>query len=228
MDHQQPAPGERKQHREERRDALENRQNLLQTAAKLFTERGVEAVTMTDITKAAGVGQGTLYRHFAHKGALCEALVSPQFEQFQREASTNFGHDEANTEPLQLVLLFLIQYANFIEAHTAYLQAIYAVYQTQHNFNFYQCSRHQWNRERIKSYLQKAVAVGACRADLDCEYFADALLAPIQIDLYLYHRHTLHWSAERIITGLSQLVEGLAPLPSRMTEQKPDHSSFSR
>ena len=220
MDCQQHDPGKRKQHREERRDALENRQSLLQTAAALFMKNGVEAVTMTDIAKATGVGQGTLYRNFSHKGALCDALVAPQFERFQAEASANFGYDEATTEPLQLVHLFLVQFANFIETHTCYLQTIYTAYQTQHDFSFYQCNRHQWNRERVKHYLQNAVAKGTCRADLDCDYLADALLAPIQIDLYLYHRHCLGWSAERIMIGLSQLVEGLAPLPAQTTEQK--------
>ncbi|HEY3992206.1 MAG TPA: TetR/AcrR family transcriptional regulator [Ktedonobacteraceae bacterium] len=218
MDRKQHTLGEQKQCREERRDALENRQTLLQTAATLFTERGVEVVTMTDIAKAAGLGQGTLYRHFAHKGALCDALIAPQFEQFQREASANFGYAEETTEPLHLVHLFLVQFAHFIEDHTAYLQIIYAAYQTQRDFSFYQCSRHQWNRERVKYYLQNAVRVGACRADLDCDYLADALLAVIQIDLYLYHRHTLGWSVERIMLGLSQLLEGLAPLASQIAE----------
>ncbi len=218
MDRQRLASGEQKPRREERRDALENRQCLLQTAEALFAERGVEAVTMTEIARVAGVGQGTLYRHFAHKGELFEALLSPHFQHFQEEANANFGYDEATTNPLQLVHLFLMYFARFIEEHTAYLQALYTAYQTQGGLSFYQCAGHQWNKEWINRALQNAVTVGACRADLDSDYLADALLAPIQVDLYLYQRHILGWSVERIVTGLSQLVEGLAKCPSHPLE----------
>lgn len=208
MNHRQQNP--REQRREERRDALENRQSLLQTADALFTERGVEAVTMTEIARAAGVGQGTIYRHFSHKGELMEALLFPHFEHFQEEATANFGNEEATTHPLQLIRLFLIHFAYFIEEHTAYLRALYTAYQTQGGLSFYQCAGHQWNRKWVLHYLQDAIAMGACRTDLDSDYLADALLAAIQVDLYLYQRHTLGWSVERIVTGLSQLIEGLA------------------
>lgn len=203
-----------KQKREERRDALENRQRLLQTAEVLFIARGVEAVTMTDIAKEAGVGQGTLYRHFEHKGVLCEALLASAFKRFQVESAANFGYDEATTNPLQLLQLFLVRYTQLIEEHTAYLQGAYTSYQTQGGTGFYQCDSHQSHRERIKHYVQNAVAMGVCRPELDSDWLADALLATVQVDLYLYQRHTLGWSVERILAGLASLVAGLVKCPS--------------
>lgn len=201
-----------KQKREERRDALENRERLLQTADALFTARGVEAVTMTDIAKEAGVGQGTLYRHFEHKGVVCEALLTSVFERFEIESAANFGYDEATTNPLQLVQIFLVRYTQLIEEHTAYLQGVYTSYQTQGGAGFYQCDSHQAHRERIKHYVQHAISLGICCPDLDSEWLADALLATVQVDLYLYQRHTLGWSVERILAGLAPLVTGLSLL----------------
>lgn len=198
-----------KRRREERRDALENRQHLLQTARSLFAEKGVEAVTMTDIAKAASVGQGTLYRHFKHKGELCEALMEANMQQFQEQAEANFGIDETVVSQKQLLILFLSHLAHFVESNTAFLQVTYSSEQAQEESSFYLCLEYQWPQGKVKQWLQGAVTNGECRADLDVEYMTDALLAPLQIDLYLYHRRTLGLSIERIIAGLQQLVEGV-------------------
>jgi AcrR family transcriptional regulator len=81
--------------REERRDAAEHRKRILQTAEMLFDEHGVNAVSMHQIAKTAGVGQGTLYRRYAHKGDLCLDLIQDfsqefveQIEQYLKENHT--------------------------------------------------------------------------------------------------------------------------------------------
>nr|WP_279537902.1 TetR/AcrR family transcriptional regulator [Paenibacillus turpanensis] len=62
-----------------RRDAQETSDLILQAAADLFNRHGIEAVSMHQIAKAAGVGQGTLYRRYANKGDLCMELLKDSF-----------------------------------------------------------------------------------------------------------------------------------------------------
>ena len=57
-----------------RRDAAENRRRLLDAAARVFSERGLDA-GVEEIARAAGVGMGTLYRRFPTKDALISELV---------------------------------------------------------------------------------------------------------------------------------------------------------
>lgn len=56
-----------------RRDAERNRVRMLQAAAEVFADRGLSA-TLDDVAHHAGLGVGTVYRRFADKGALIEAL----------------------------------------------------------------------------------------------------------------------------------------------------------
>lgn len=56
-----------------RADAARNRAKILQTASRMFAEQGL-AVTMDDIAREAGLGTGTVYRRFADREALVEAL----------------------------------------------------------------------------------------------------------------------------------------------------------
>ncbi|MBT2539749.1 helix-turn-helix transcriptional regulator [Streptomyces sp. ISL-44] len=59
----------------ERADAARNRAAVLEAAARLFAEYGVEAVSMDQVAAAAGVGKGTLFRRFGDKSGLAAALL---------------------------------------------------------------------------------------------------------------------------------------------------------
>jgi AcrR family transcriptional regulator len=67
-----PSPGERNK-RPLRADAARNVQSLMAAARDAFAEHGAEA-SLDDIAKRAGVGPGTLYRHFPSRDALIEAV----------------------------------------------------------------------------------------------------------------------------------------------------------
>ncbi|MFE0929753.1 TetR/AcrR family transcriptional regulator [Streptomyces mutabilis] len=62
-----------------RADARRNRERLLEVAAAAFAEHG-EGASLDDIAKRAGVGTGTLYRHFPTRQALLEAAYLDRIE----------------------------------------------------------------------------------------------------------------------------------------------------
>jgi AcrR family transcriptional regulator len=62
-----------------RADARRNRERVLSAAQAVFAEHGREA-QMDDVARRAGVGVGTVYRHFPTKEALIEALAADRFE----------------------------------------------------------------------------------------------------------------------------------------------------
>jgi AcrR family transcriptional regulator len=57
-----------------RADARRNYDRLVETAGRVFRERGYDA-PLDDIAKQAGVGPGTLYRHFPTRDALIDAVM---------------------------------------------------------------------------------------------------------------------------------------------------------
>jgi AcrR family transcriptional regulator len=59
----------------ERADAARNRAAVLEAAARLFAEHGVEAVSLDQVAAAAGVGKGTVFRRFGDKSGLATALL---------------------------------------------------------------------------------------------------------------------------------------------------------
>ena len=61
-----------------RADARRNRELLLAAALEAFTERGADDTSLEEIARRAGVGIGTLYRHFPGRTALLEAVYTDQ------------------------------------------------------------------------------------------------------------------------------------------------------
>jgi AcrR family transcriptional regulator len=77
-----------------RADARRNRERVLVAARQCFAEQGYET-QMTDVAKKAGVGVGTVYRHFPDKTALVEALVAERFRQFTEGARSALEAEDA-------------------------------------------------------------------------------------------------------------------------------------
>jgi AcrR family transcriptional regulator len=94
-----------------RADARRNEQTLLEAAAAVFVTTGVEA-PVRDIAKAAGVGMGTIYRHFPTRADLIIAVYRHQVEACAEAgpallASSSTPH-EALTKWINLFVDFLV------------------------------------------------------------------------------------------------------------------------
>jgi AcrR family transcriptional regulator len=76
-----------------RADARRNRQRLMDAALQVYAERGADDATLDEIARRAGVGIGTLYRHFPTRQALLEAVYRDQVEELCAVAR------ELNDEP---------------------------------------------------------------------------------------------------------------------------------
>ncbi|MEU6401952.1 helix-turn-helix domain-containing protein [Streptomyces sp. NPDC046985] len=70
-----------------RADARRNYERLLKAAERAFAEHG-ENASLDDIAKRAGVGSGTLYRHFPNRQALLEAAYVDRIEALAARADT--------------------------------------------------------------------------------------------------------------------------------------------
>lgn len=69
--------------RRPRTDAQRNRTHILDTAEQYFAEHGVGG-SLDAIAKQAGVGPGTLYRHFPNRGALLAALLDARADELEQ------------------------------------------------------------------------------------------------------------------------------------------------
>lgn len=107
--------------RPERADKARNRNRILAAASQAFAEQGIET-QMGDVAARAGLGVGTLYRHFATKDALMAAMVQRKFEQIL--AVTRCAVERADGEPFEVFADVLRQGAEVAAADAAAQDAL--------------------------------------------------------------------------------------------------------
>ena len=91
-----------------RTDALRNRERILEVAKRAFTREGADA-SLDEIAKQAGVGAGTLYRHFPTRDALIEAVYRSEVEKLAAAAHV-FAASMSPVEALRAWLLLFVDY----------------------------------------------------------------------------------------------------------------------
>jgi AcrR family transcriptional regulator len=94
--------------RKPRTDAQRNRERILEVAKQAFTRYGANA-SLDDVAKEAGVGAGTLYRHFPTRDALIEAVYRSEVEKLAA-AERKFAETMAPIDALRAWMLLFIDY----------------------------------------------------------------------------------------------------------------------
>jgi AcrR family transcriptional regulator len=145
--------------RKPRADAERNRVRLLETAKAAFAEKGAGA-SLDEIARTAGVGAGTLYRHFPTRDALIEAVYRNETEQLVG-AANRLAETQAPTAALRAWLLLFVDYMATKRGMYAALNSI-----TGGTSELYSTSTEQM-RQAIAKLIDRAVANGDIRLEVD-------------------------------------------------------------
>ncbi|SEH10422.1 TetR/AcrR family transcriptional regulator [Thermoleophilum album] len=87
-----------------RADAARNREALIEAAAKAFAEQGLD-VPVEEIARRAGVGVGTVYRHFGGKEQLIDAILDQRIGEMAALAEKALAEDD----PWQGIVTFVVE-----------------------------------------------------------------------------------------------------------------------
>jgi AcrR family transcriptional regulator len=141
-----------------RKDAERNRQRVLRAARELFAERGLEA-TLNDVARHANVGVGTVYRRFATKDELVEALFEDGIDQVVCLAETALRHDNSWDG-----FVWFVEHLCELTATDRGLREI--VYSTAYGGNRVDCARLRLSPP-ISKLVERARADGYLRPDVE-------------------------------------------------------------
>ena len=140
-----------------RRDAERNRQRILAAAREVFTERGLDA-SLDEIARRAGVGVGTVYRRFADKEELIDALFSERVEEIAAIAERALD----DPDPWRAMVSFLHDWAGVMAGDVGLRQMLmFASYGGGARF----CVARERFAPLAHALVSRAQAAGGLRAD---------------------------------------------------------------
>ena len=96
-----------------RADAQRNRDRIVEVARQEFRERGYDT-SLDDIAKKAGVGAGTLYRHFPNRDALLDAVMQSWVDRVTDATDKALAHEG---DPRDFLLHWFETYVDLISVH---------------------------------------------------------------------------------------------------------------
>jgi AcrR family transcriptional regulator len=145
--------------RKPRADALRNRERILEVAKNAFAQSGGD-VSLDDIAKSAGVGPGTLYRHFPTRGDLLEAVYRTEVEKLAVA-----HHDYAKTlPPVEALRAWMMLFVDYIATKQLIAPALNSL--VDDTSKLYACSK-GLIQGAIDALVQRAIKSGDMRRDID-------------------------------------------------------------
>ena len=145
--------------RKPRTDAQLNRERILEVAKEAFTRSGPNA-SLDDIAREAGVGPGTLYRHFPTRAALIEAVYRTEVEKLAA-AERRFT---AGMSPIEALRAWMLLFVDYIATKQIIAPALNAY--VGGPSKLYEGSRAQI-QAAIDALVKRAIKNGEIRGDLD-------------------------------------------------------------
>ena len=154
--------------RKPRSDAQKNRERILEVAKEAFTRSGANT-SLDDIAKQAGVGPGTLYRHFPTRDELLEAVYRTEVEKLAA-AERNFGE---TLPPIEALRAWMLLFVDLIATKRIIAPALNTlaggpakVFEASHG--------QMW--DAIRALVKRAIKSGDIRKDLDAIDLLRALI----------------------------------------------------
>jgi AcrR family transcriptional regulator len=145
--------------RKPRADAQRNRERILEVAKQAFTRSGADT-SLDDIAKQAGVGPGTLYRHFPTREELLKAVYRNELENLAT-AEEKFAETMPPVEALRAWLLLFVDAVAAKQIIAPALNTLVGDHKKVFEASYAQM------HEAIRRLVKRAVKSGDIRKDLD-------------------------------------------------------------
>lgn len=184
---------------------MTKREKILETAMRLFVEKGIQSTPTSLIAKEAGVATGTLFHHFKSKEELVNALYNSIFDSLLEYQQAHFNPDTDVKERLRQIWRLDIEWG------TTHVE--YSHFMERYSF-FYYASELAINEayerfDHCMSTFNEAIAQKLTKID-EIDYVSDHYIWNVRMNIIYFINHPEQCSPENIEKTFEIYWQGIA------------------
>ncbi len=163
---------------------MEIRDRILEKTTELFMRYGIRSVSMDDIAAQLGISKKTIYQSFADKDELVDAIIEADIHRMQDECGICQHRSENAVEEIFLTMDMIQEHLRNMNPMLLYdLQKFHF-----RSFQKFMAHKNSYLLEIIRQNLEKGIAEGFYREDLDIDILSkfrlESLMIPFNMDQF--------------------------------------------
>lgn len=190
---------------------IKTRQCILESAVKLFSQKGFEQTSIEELAREAGIGKGTIYSYFETKRDIVKAFCDDQLDFARSELAAKSNPDTPLIE--QLMIIFMADF-NYVTEHKEFGR----VYLHEKIFPKEPLTEEDFQVQNdyfdmLYPIYQRAQELGELRQDLELLHISGHVYAIYLLLLSCWYTGMVPTEniPEAMETMITQTLEGLAP-----------------
>lgn len=187
----------------------EYRRRILSAARTLLETNEIESVTMHQIAKESGVGQGTLYRRYTHIGDVCSDLIKSTTNRFIETLEAKYARSISKGTGQQQLSACIHDIIDFVDENVSLLSVISSMHADKRSITIHKKPFFIRLHNILAPLIQQSILDGEL-GELDVPLTVNTILISLFPEQYLYHKNELGYTKQQFTEGICRLfVKGI-------------------
>ena len=161
-------------------ELTQRQEEIIHKATQIIDERGIQGLTLKNLSNELGVTEGAIYRHFKNKREILDSILE-QFKQNQR----NFQEYtlQSNDSVDNIIFTFFSNFRKIFEKNPAIVSVIFAeeIFQNDSKLTRKVSEIIQNNEDFMFKVIKKGKKMGELREDLDEQMMVNSIFGPFRL-----------------------------------------------
>ena len=158
----------------------QRQQDIIDTAVKIIDRKGIQGLTIKNLSSEIGVTEGAIYRHFESKRDILASILAVFKAEIEDYAQTSGSSGEGTLKELSVVLH---HFRRIFEKNPAIVSVIFAeeIFQNDQHLSEKVGQIIQTNQEQLLAIIRKGKASGELRGDLNDQMMVNSIMGPFRL-----------------------------------------------
>ena len=187
-------------------DLTQRQEEIVEKAIRIIDQKGIQGLTIKNLSKDIGVTEGAIYRHFENKREILTSILlhfQYKMNEFQKSSQLT------GKSTFWKINATLNHFRKLFESNPAIVSVIFAeeIFQNDHELSSKVAELIKENQEFILSLIREGKSNGELRSDLDDQMMVSSILGPFRLIVKMWKMEDFPVSLENSLENLMDYLK---------------------